>query len=162
MALNEVKIKREEKIRIGPISLFTLISVICLAVLAVLAFSTANASYTMSERQARSVTGMYQNEQAAQEFVACLDDALASGGTAAVEPALASACTSAREAAGGEAEVTASMANSIVYAQFTSNDGRVLDIEVTIRNDASYRIDKWKVTAVQNEEQPQGNLFIMN
>ena len=162
MTLDETSIRHENKVRIGPISLFTLIAVICLAVLAVLAISSANASLTMAQRQADSVTGRYQNEVAAQEFVACLDEALAQGGVAGVEPALMDARDSAIEAAGGAVTVTSSLVDDVVYAEFTSESGRMLAIEVTIRDDRTYRIDRWKATAVQNEEQPQGTMLIVD
>ena len=45
---------RVDNVRIGPISVFALIAVLCLAVLSVLAFSSANAALTLSQRQAAS------------------------------------------------------------------------------------------------------------
>lgn len=162
MATDVTSTRQENKVRIGPVSLLTLIAVLCLAVLAVLAVSSANASMTMAQRQADSTLGKYLNEVAAQEFVARVDDALTSGGPTSVEPALKDACNAAGEAAGGAVTATSSLVNGVVYAEFTGKSGRVLTIEVTIRDDATYRIDKWKVTAVQNDEQPQGNLLIVD
>ena len=43
-------------VRIGPISVFTLIIVICLAVLAVLAFTSANATLVTTQRQATATS----------------------------------------------------------------------------------------------------------
>lgn len=161
MPQREANLPHEERVRIGPISVFTLIAVICLAVLAVLAFSTANAAYTMSQRQATSVSGLYLNETAAQEFVAGIDDALAGEGGDGVERALPALCQAAQKAADGRVTASASMEGNVVSAQFVNDNGRVLTIEVTIRDNDTYRIDKWKVTAVQNEEEPQGNLLIV-
>ena len=65
-----------EKVRIGPISLITLIIVICMAVLGVLAASTSHATQTISERQANASQQMYLNEKAGQELVADIDAVL--------------------------------------------------------------------------------------
>ena len=150
---------REEHVRIGPLSLFTLIAVICLAVLAVLEFSTANASKTLADRQRDAVSSLYVNETAAQCFMAQLDDELAASGKAGVDNALGSCVQAATDAAQDAVEVSASYADDTVYAEFTGAEGRALSVEVTIRDNATYRIDKWKVVAVQNEEEPQGNLW---
>ena len=152
----------EDRVRIGPISLLTLITVICLAVLAVLAISTAHASLVMAQRQADSVSDMYLNETAAQQFVANVDDALAHGGADNVQRVLFSAARDAEDAAGGQVSANASMEGDVVSADFTCVNGRVLSIEVTIRENSTYRIDKWKVTAVQNEEQPPGSFLIVD
>lgn len=164
----DVSNARTDDARIGPISLFTLITVICLAVLAVLAFSTANASYVMTQRQATATTELYLDEAAAQEFVAGMADELATvrdaGGTGAdgaqaVADALIELRDRAQDSADGKVAVTASTYDMKVYAEFSCENGRVLSIVVTIRDDATYRIDKWKMTAVQNEEEPAGNLW---
>lgn len=63
----------QTSVRIGPISLFALIAVICLATLAVLSITTANASYRLASLQADSMTQQYQAELAAQSFVASVD-----------------------------------------------------------------------------------------
>ena len=71
-------------VRIGPISLFTLVIILCLAVMAVLSATTAQATYSAAEKQALFTNDTYQNEQAAQSAVAVIDAALedvrASGG----------------------------------------------------------------------------------
>ena len=58
-------VSREENVRIGPVSVFTLIIIICLAVLAVLTISTANASLVLSQRQAVAAHELYLDETAA-------------------------------------------------------------------------------------------------
>ena len=157
----QVRVTREERIRIGPISLFTLIAVISLAVLAVLAFSTANASYTFSQRQASSIAAVYLNESAGQELVAGIDDELSKGGSANLQAALPMIAAAAENAVDGRVTVSAKMVDNVVYAEITNENNRVLTIEVTIRDNGTYRIDKWKVTAIQNEEEPQGSLLIV-
>lgn len=48
--------KPHGSVRIGPISLFTLIIILCLAVLAVLSLTTARAELSITERQAATTT----------------------------------------------------------------------------------------------------------
>ena len=155
-------------VRIGPISVFTLIIVICLAVLAVLAFTSANATLVMTQRQATATSELYLDEAAAQQFVAGVDDELSTvrtaGGTGAdavqaVQRALPALTEAARASSGGRVSVSASMDGDSVRAEFSCANGRMLTIVVTIRNDATFRIDKWKMTAVQNEEEPAGRLW---
>ena len=74
--------KPHGSVRIGPISLFTLIIVLCLAVLTVLSVTTSLAELSTTERQAATTTETYQLETAGQQFVADVDAALAEGGDA--------------------------------------------------------------------------------
>ena len=60
-------------VRIGPISLFTLVIILCLAVMAVLSATTAQATYSAAEKQALFTNDTYQNEQAAQSAVAVIE-----------------------------------------------------------------------------------------
>lgn len=156
------------QVRIGPISVLTLIAVICMAVLAVLAISTATASLTMSQKQADAVSQLYVDEIAAQAFVAEADAELAGvrkaggsgdAGSQAVAGSLTQICQDANEAAGGSVNVTAGVTGRIVSAEFSCDDQRILSIELEIYDDATYRVEKWKMAAVQNEEQPGGSLW---
>ena len=74
--------KPHGSVRIGPISLFTLIIILCLAVLAVLSVTTARAELSITERQAATTTETYELESAAQRFVAEVDRALGAGDAA--------------------------------------------------------------------------------
>ena len=65
-------------VRIGPISLFALVIILCLAVMAVLSVTTAQATYAAAERQADFTTDTYVNERTAQEFTANVDAVLSS------------------------------------------------------------------------------------
>lgn len=159
---------RADNVRIGPISLFTLIIVLCLAVLAILSFSTAHASMVMAERQATATSELYIDEVAAQEFVSGVDAKLAqvrkAGGNRtdavkAVSDALLDLRDAAQDATNGQVEVTAGITESAVTARFECQNGRTLNIALTIQSDATYRIDTWKMSAVQNEPQPEGNLW---
>ena len=159
---------RADNVRIGPISVFTLIIVLCMAVLAVLSFSTAHASAVMAERQATATSELYIDEVAAQEFVAGLDDLLAGvrarnaneeRAVRVVSDSLIELRDKAQAAASGQVEVTAGISESTVTARFECQNGRTLYIAITIRPDATYRIDTWKMSAVQNEAQPEGSLW---
>ena len=159
---------RANNVRIGPVSIITLIAVICMAVLAVLSVSTAHATMVISERQANATVELYRNECAAQEFVAGLDDLLAgkraagSDGAAAaggIGTALDALCEQASAAADGQVEAQAEMDGQVVNATFTGAKMRQLDIAITILDDATYRIDKWKAAAVQHEAQSVGTLW---
>lgn len=81
--------KPHGSVRIGPISLFTLIIILCLAVLATLSVTTARAELSITERQAATTTETYQLETTAQTFVADVDTALAQGDAAALSAVLA-------------------------------------------------------------------------
>ena len=90
--------KSRGSVRMGPISLFALIIILCLAVMAVLAVTTAQASYTLTQRQAAAAEEAYAVETAGQSFLGGLDAELAAahgagatgpGAMAAVEQALA-------------------------------------------------------------------------
>ena len=85
-------------VRIGPISLFALVIILCLAVMAVLSVTTAQATYAAAERQASFTADTYANERAGQEFAADIDAALApvraAGGGLA--EALAGGCRAGR------------------------------------------------------------------
>lgn len=72
--------KPHGSVRIGPISLFALIIVLCLAVLTVLSVTTSLAELSTTERQAATTTETYQLESVGQRFVADIDAALAEGG----------------------------------------------------------------------------------
>lgn len=159
---------RSDNVRIGPISIITLIAVICMAVLAVLAASTSNASATIANRQAEGVQMMYENERAGQEFVASLDDVLASvrlsGGSSAdalfaIEAGLDGACARAREAGGPGVSCTARVEGATVTAEFICENTRRLDVAITIRDDATYRIVGWKMTSAQQTPQSAGTLW---
>lgn len=80
--------KPHGSVRIGPISLFTLIIILCLAVLAVLSLTTARAELSITERQAQTTTETYALETAGQEFVAAVDAALAEGRSSALDEVL--------------------------------------------------------------------------
>ena len=165
-------VSREENVRIGPISVFALIIIICMAVLAVLTISTANASLVLSQRQAVATQELYLDETAAQTFLAEMDDHLATvrTGTSSttnvsaealrtIEDNLVPMRNAAQDAVDGQVEIICNVDGQQVKAEFSCANGRTLKIVVTILSNGTYRIDKWKMTAVENVEQPMGNLY---
>lgn len=127
-------------VRIGPISLFTLVIILCLAVLGVLAVTTAQATFAAAEKQAAFTTDTYENETAAQEFVAQIDAALApvreSDGDS----------TAALEAVRKVLRAEATLDGSTVSATFSAESGRSLTIQLVIESDGTYEITNWKAT----------------
>ena len=131
-------------VRIGPISLFTLVIILCLAVMAVL---------SATEKQALFTNDTYQNEQAAQSAVAVIDAALesvrASGG------GLDEALAAVDEALPADAQRDGSR----VLMTFASPSGRTLDVELTITANATYEISQWKATTQWTNDGPGATLW---
>ena len=142
----------EGDLGIGMISIFALIVILCMAVLSVLAVSTAHSSLVLSQRQASSTQELYLNETAAQTFVAGLEDAGA-------QADLATLCEESEAATDGAVSATATAGGDTVRAEFACEGGRTLEIEVALQPDGSVRIDSWRMTAVEAEEQPIGTLY---
>lgn len=163
-----IQTHHQDRVRIGPITTITLIAIISMAVLAVLAASTSHATTTISERQANATQMMYVGESAAQEFVAGVDDALAgvraTGGSAeeganAVNRQLDAICEQARKAGGSQVDCVASVDGTTVTADFVCGNTRRMNIAITIREDASYRIAKWKMASAQQDAPTAGTLW---
>lgn len=127
-------------VRIGPISLFTLVIILCLAVMAMLSVTTAQATYSAAEKQALFNDDTYANERAAQSAVAEIDAALQPVRTAG--GGLEAALAAAEKALPSGAHIK----DSSVFMTFTTPSGRTLDVELTIKADATYEINQWKAT----------------
>ena len=191
---------RNRNVGIGPVSLFALIIIVCMATLAMLTVSTAHSSLVLSQHQAEATQELYLSETAAQTFLADLDEMLQTqgGGQAAGTEAGQTAGTSTGQAAGADASQTtgantSSAAQSAavisdaqlialrdsaqdatdgkvaviaradgnnVYAEFACAGGRTLKITLAIQPDGTYQIERWKMTAVVNEEQEMGTLYL--
>lgn len=132
-------------VRIGPISLFALVIILCLAVMAVLSVTTAQATYAAAERQASFTTDTYANERAGQELVADVDAALAP--VRAAHGGLAEALSAVRAALPEGAELD----GSTVKAEFTADSGRTLAVVLEICADATYSVASWKATTLWTE-----------
>lgn len=122
-------------VRIGPISLFTLIIILCLAVLAVLSITTARAELSITERQAATTTETYQLEVQGQEFVAAVDGALASGGETALEVVLAEYGIAVTAAPAGDAAAAGAVPAGEAIEDETPSGGTVPAAGTTISDD---------------------------
>ena len=114
--------KPHGSVRIGPISLFTLIIILCLAVLAVLSLTTARAEVSLTRRPAPTTPQTYALETAGQEFVAAVDAALAEGGSSALDEVLS---TYGVTEAAADAEATADASEAAPAAGETIEDESV-------------------------------------
>lgn len=113
--------------RMGPVSLFALIIVLCLAVLAVLSATSANAGQEMAHRQAAFTADEYANETAGQLLYAEADGIVAQvreqgGGANAAAAALAAATDQLEAAALGGSGGAADDAASAGTGSATSSD----------------------------------------
>lgn len=137
---------KQGTVRMGPISLFALIILICLSVMAVLTISTAQATYASASKQQLFTTATYQNETEAQELVKLIDETLLplrqSGGSP--EQALSSI---ERVLPTG-----ALIEEDSVYARYVDDDGRSLTVAITINDDLTYSITRWQATTQWNQE----------
>ena len=68
-------------IKLGPLALLLTVISICLTVMAILTFSTANADQAMAKSFADSTKTRYALEQEGQKFLQEADEALLSGGS---------------------------------------------------------------------------------
>lgn len=159
-------------VRIGPISLFALVIVLCLAVMAMLAFTTAQANLSLVERQANATRQFYEDEFTAQAFVSNLDEQLVQmrdEGTNRDLAVLEEKVQQAVSTLHGTVDITADLVNvdeaynlsgtvtssaqkkatdplTGVHALFMAEDGRNLDVVLLIHGDATYEILCWKAT----------------
>lgn len=134
-------------VRIGPVSLFSLVVILCLAVMAVLTLTTAQATYAAAEKQARFAADTYANERAAQNLVAEVDAALApvrAGGGSRTEALAAVADALAQN---GEAALDGNR----VRATFETDSGRTLSVVLTVNDNATYTVSQWKATTQWND-----------
>lgn len=155
----------------GPISLFTLVMVLCMATLCVLCVATAHATLKMSERSAAATQATYRNEQAAQLWLASivqhsnptqddLDEAnekAQAGFMDSANVAVDSEIIPVGDAVsqlGLEGEVDARSFRSAVKASFQTGSGKLLDVVVALRRGGGYQVLAWKATAQLSEEPP--------
>ena len=146
---------------IGAAGIFALVIIVCMAVLAVLTVATAHSSLVLAQRQAAAVEELYHTETAGQTFLAQMDAAISGAADpfAAANAALAQACRAAQDSAPG-ITATAALDGSRITAEFTGSDGRVLKVALTIHADGTYSLDMWRMTAVVNQDEPIGPLYI--
>lgn len=164
--------RQSGSVRMGPISLFALVIIICLAVMAMLALVTAHAALVRSERQASSVRALYANERAGQELLAEIDEELADLRAAgashdealeqlsrslpklATDASIAAATGSSEDERAVPAVEIASVdgSTSSVSARFVTDGARALDIQIAVTEDLGCRVLSWKASALWTED----------
>lgn len=137
-------------VRMGPISLFTLVVALCLAVMAVLAVTTARASGALAERQAAFTADDYANEAAAQELLSRVRATAAAGGAEAVEAQLEVLLAACSEGEDGPA-ITATANEGQVSVHVESASGRCLDATLVIAADGDVSVTSWRATTLWDE-----------
>ena len=145
----------------GPISVFALVIILCLAVLGVLSVTSASAGSALAQRQAEFTADDYRNEIAGQLFYARADDVLAQvraqGGdaqaaAAALDAAVAQIAQEASSDAGSQTTVSASLEGGELAVHIQAQSGRCLDIEFAIQPDATLSVAAWKATTLWTED----------
>ncbi len=147
-------------VRIGPLSIATLISVLLIATFSVLCITTANATYTMAEHQATSTTETYQLDACGQKLLAAVNTQIAN-------------CTSAAEATKTISEnldaleqqaiqttddeaitLDAHVNNTTIAFTATMPSGKTLNGIIALNNNGTASVSEWKFSVTQqpNEE----------
>lgn len=153
--------RRPSTVRMGPISVFALVIILCLAVLGVLSVTSASAGSALAQRQAEFTADDYRNEIAGQSFYARADDVLAQvraqGGdaqaaAAALDAAAAQIAQEASSDAGSQTAVSASLEGGELAVRIQEQSGRCLDIEFAIQPDATLSVAAWKATTLWTED----------
>ena len=151
----------EAAVRIGPITVMTLLIVLALATLSVLSLTTARAAQIAVTKQDDSIQALYQNERAAQRFLAELDNALAQQRAAGATPEQAARSLASQPFAEG------STAEGAILSRVFDDTSRQLSVKVEIRSDMTYQIASWttlsnidtneQMTLWQGNGAPQSN-----
>ena len=151
--------KKTEGLRVGPITLVTLIAALLLAVLAMLCATTANAQATMANRQATSLTETYAIDSCGQRMIAGIEESLNQGDiAAALTTAKLDAIANNAKAADGASDlnIESNYDGSTVSFTISAPSGKTLRAKVT-RENASVSVEEWKLTTTQ--EMPQDELW---
>lgn len=175
--------REKGSVRIGPVSVFSLVIILGLAVLAVLSAATSHASNAEAQTQASFTASAYANDAVAAEALAAIDSALAreaavqsEGGdvaddSGAARPGGASGVfdvDSAMDAVsavlpqGDLAEgITAasSIEGNAVQMVFSAQDGRTLTVSLEVCDNLTYEVTQWRVTTEWNQEPEENKLW---
>ena len=151
--------------RAGLISLLTVVIVISLATAAVLAVSTSHAMSALAQRQANMTAEGYAAERSAQTLLAELDAELATAKKAGVRGKalltrieksmnglLADVCVE-------DVTATSSIQDHTLTCTYVTKEGRMLQTSLSIRDDATYDVVAWRLTAAPPEEENGDTLW---
>ncbi len=131
----------ETVIRMGPITVIALLIVIALATLGILSLTTARASHVAASKQDNAIQALYENERAAQEFLASVDGALvpARNNVLSADEAINSLKQSG--------VLEGAEVNGTTISKTFENDARKLNVMLAIRDDLNYQVISWKTEA---------------
>lgn len=146
-----------EGVRIGPISLVTLIAVLLLAVLAMLCVTTANATQSMAQRQANGVTETYAADSVGQTLAAQVNDAVAgTKSTAAAANAVNAKLSDIKAAATAQhsdVSLDVKVADEAVTFTAALESGKALAGTITLGSDGTASISSWKLSTTQQVDE---------
>ena len=159
--------KPHGSVRIGPISLFTLIIILCLAVLAVLSLTPALAEGGSSALD--EVLSTYGVTEAAADAEATADasEAAPAAGETIEDESVSGATADEGGSlmviecpAGDPVTVTGSFDGSLITATFSLESGRTLAVALRINDNDTYRIEQWKMTTQWTDDGTGENLWL--
>ena len=137
---NRMSTSSKQIVRMGPISILSMLIVLSLATMAVLSFTTARAAQRTADKQAQAIQALYACETAGQDFVAQVDNLLADQRKASAEQA-AQALRKATDAEGTGPLVTKTFVEQ----------GHELVVSVRVQGSSaaekSYEIVGWRIQA---------------
>ncbi|MDO4854296.1 MAG: hypothetical protein Q4A43_02595 [Coriobacteriia bacterium] len=143
---------RTEGVRIGPISLATLIAILLVGVLALLCVTTANAAQTMAQRQASATTETYALDSCGQKMLASISEELSSSSSLKATASKLSSIAEKAKKDVGEESLTIKTSSDSKSLSFTiaAQNGKKLDAKVSQKNGA-LSVDQWKLTSQQQD-----------
>ena len=124
-------------VRMGPITLISFVIILCLAVLSVLAVTTAMATDTEADRQVQSSNARYALEMQAQEYLADADAWLADNAGAGISGTVAELSQWA------DGDITGDDSFTAVFTE----SGRTLTVGLRITPDMHYEITQWTISS---------------
>ena len=127
-------------LRIGPISVFTLVVLISLSVMSVLTITTANASRALAEKQSSIVQESYLNEASAQHLIAQIDTLLQDAQSNGMSRA------AALERIQSILPDGSTVSENVITVFFFSGDRRFLEIEIKVTDDLHYVVNRWRAS----------------
>lgn len=146
---------KAEGMRMGPITLVTLISVLLLSVLAVLCVTTSNATQAMAQRHAQATAETYAIDACGQAMVAGIGEATQGASSAASAAAnvganLESIKTAAlQKSSASGLSIDANVSEGSVTFTVSTESGKALSANIGIAENGSTSINEWRLTTTQ-------------
>jgi hypothetical protein len=154
------KSQKAEGVRIGPVSLLVLISVLLLAVLSMLCITTTNATKAMANRQSASMTETYKVESCGQAMLSQIDSVIATteGTPQAVASRIASEAETLQSQAQAQSDardytITTVANGADVVFTISASSGKSLVADIAIGDNQTYTIEGWRMSTTQETTQ---------